>query len=301
MTSDTRGMRWVPPGEFTMGSDHDYPEERPAHRASIDGVWMAAAPVTNAEFAAFVAATGYRTVAEQAPDPADFPGVDPAQLVAGSLVFTPPPGPVPLDDVRRWWTYVPGACWRHPLGPDSDLAGLDDHPVVQVAFGDACAYASWAGLDLPTEAEWERAARGGREGQRYAWGEDLMPAGIPVANTWQGPFPWRSDDPDGFDRTSPVGSYPANPYGLVDLIGNVWEWTTTRAAPSHHGAPAPCCAPVGASPMDSKVIKGGSHLCSPDYCRRYRPAARSFEDVDSATSHLGFRCVDRTRPPGALS
>lgn len=289
------GMRWVPPGEFTMGSDHDYREERPAHRERVDGFWMDVAPVTVAEFGRFVAATGYLTTAEQTPDAADYPDADPALLVAGSLVFTPPPGPVPLDDPARWWSYVPGACWRRPEGPGSTVDGLAEHPVVHVSLTDARTYARWAGKELATEAQWERAARGGRDGRRYAWGEELMPAGVPVANTWQGDFPWRSDDPDGFSRTSPVGHYPANPYGLVDLIGNVWEWTASAATDSHGSSPSSCCAPnpardeAAAHPRNT--IKGGSHLCAPEYCRRYRPAARAAQEVDGSTSHLGFRCV----------
>lgn len=301
------GMVPVPAGRFTMGSDHDYPEEAPAHQRDVDGFWMDRTPVTNAQFAAFVAATGHVTTAELSPDPADYPGADPALLVAGSLVFTPSPGPVRLDDARRWWCYVPGIDWRRPQGEGS--TALPDHPVVHVSYRDAQAFARWAGKDLPTEAEWEYAARGGGPATRYQWGDELVPDGRLMANTWQGEFPWRSDDPDGFVRTSPVGSYPPNGFGLVDTIGNVWEWTASPATPRHlgenagpHGdaATAQCCgagAPTGRGPIPQKIIKGGSHLCAPDYCRRYRPAARQPEDVDSSTSHLGFRCVLRRDAP----
>ncbi|MFT4126728.1 MAG: formylglycine-generating enzyme family protein [Gordonia sp. (in: high G+C Gram-positive bacteria)] len=289
-------MVHLPGGEFVMGSDHDYPEERPAHRRTVDAFWIDRSPVTNAEFARFVDATGYVTTAESAPDPADYRDADPALLVAGSLLFTPPPGPVPLDDVGRWWRYVPGVCWRCPQGPGT--VAIPDHPVVHVSFYDAQAYARWAGKELPTEAEWEYAARGG-SADRYAWGAEVMPDGVPLANTWQGEFPWFNDDPAGFERTSPVGAYPPNAFGLVDLIGNTWEWTTTRFTHTHRagarGAATACCTPTdpAAGGHPRKTIKGGSHLCAPNYCRRYRPAARQPEDAESSTSHLGFRCVRR--------
>ncbi len=294
--SPAGAMVWVPGGEFVMGSDHDYPEERPAHRRTVGGFWMDRAPVTNGQFAAFVAATGHVTTAERHPDPNDYPGADPELLRAGSLVFTPPDRPVPLDDFRRWWTYLPGAHWRRPHGPES--VALPDHPVVHVSYDDARAYAHWAGRALPTEVEWEFAARGGRPSTRYAWGEDRLPGGVVQANTWLGEFPWLNRGPHADTLTSPVGAYPANDYGLVDLIGNVWEWTTTPATASHRdtgAAPSGCCAPgaAGAGRHAAKVIKGGSHLCAPEYCRRYRPAARQPEEPDSATSHLGFRCIRR--------
>ncbi len=314
--STARDMVHVPGGEFVMGSDADYPEERPAHLRRVEGFHIDRTPVTNAQFAQFVRETGYVTTAETAPDPADYPGADPALLVAGSLRFTPPPGPVPLDDYRRWWNYVPGASWRRPQLDDAPA--VDDHPVVHVSHHDATAYARWAGLDLPTEAEWEYAAHGGAGGTRFQWGDEFAPGGRAMANTWHGEFPWQNLDPDGHQRTSPVGAYPANEFGLVDTIGNVWEWTDSPATASHHaavvgtttttatpsgtraatgGAPASCCSPGGSAAPGAqprKVIKGGSHLCAANYCRRYRPAARQAEDVDSATSHLGFRCIRRT-------
>ncbi len=300
----------VPGGRFLMGSKGFYPEEGPVVSVSVDPLFVQVAPVTNAEFEAFVTATGHRTVAERAPLAADFPDADPDLLVPGSLVFTPPPGPVPLDDWTRWWSWVPGATWRCPQGPGSDLGGRADHPVVHVGFEDAVAYATWAGGRLATEPEWEHAARGGLEGAAYAWGESFRVDGRPMANTFHGQFPWRSADPDGFERTSPVGSYPPNGYGLFDLIGNVWEWTSSPWTPDHRagaGHPSPaarpgtsCCGgalgPDGVLGEESlRVTKGGSHLCSPSYCRRYRPAARQGHQVRSTASHLGFRCV---RPAG---
>lgn len=318
-------MVHIPGGEFLMGSDTDYPEERPAHLRRVEGFHIDRTPVTNAQFAQFVRETGYVTTAELAPDPADYPGADPALLVAGSLRFTPPSAPVPLDDFRRWWNYIPGATWRRPQS--SDARYDDDHPVVHVSHHDATAYARWAGLALPTEAEWEYAAHGGTSGTRFQWGDEFAPGGHVLANTWHGEFPWQNLDPRGHTRTSPVGSYPANGFGLVDTVGNVWEWTDSPATASHrppvdgtvtcaeaNPAPASCCSPggtngggagvAGTSGTDRpgggpgtlvrKVIKGGSHLCAPNYCRRYRPAARQAEDADSSTSHLGFRCIRRT-------
>jgi formylglycine-generating enzyme len=291
----------VPGGRTRVGSDRFYAEESPPYDVDVADLWVDRAPVTNAEFATFVEATGHQTVAERAPDPADFPGADPALLVPGSQVFTQPPQPVSLADWTQWWRWQPGAQWRHPQGPGSHWEEIPDHPVVHVGWEDASAYAAWAGMALPTEAEWERAARGGLEGLDYAWGDELSPDGTPMANTWQGDFPWRSADPDGHDRTSPVGSYPANGYGLVDMIGNVWEWTSSTWTPSHRGAgqeaPAaasPCCG--GHAPhreTDRMVTKGGSHLCSPSYCQRYRPAARQGHGIRDTTSHVGFRCVSR--------
>ena len=228
-------------------------------------------------------------------------------------MFTQTPGPVPLHDWTQWWRWQVGAQWRHPQGPGSDWSEIPDHPVVHVGWEDALAYAAWAGKDLPTEVEFEHAASGGGSGADYAWGDDLAPDGRPMANTWQGPFPWRSDDPDGHDRTSPVGSYPRNGYGLADLIGNVWEWTRTPWAPDHRAlatgsaaraGPAGPRRPAAAGPRslrpmaetDRMVTKGGSHLCSPYYCQRYRPAARQGHGVRDTTSHVGFRCVRRTPP-----
>lgn len=305
----TSSMVFVPGGTFTMGSNDHYPEERPAHPVTVDGFWMDRHPVTNAQYAGFVDATGHVTTAEVPPDPADYPGALPEMLYAGSLVFVQPPGPVDLRDVGHWWAFVKGADWRHPTGPDSTIAGLLDHPVVHVSYADALAYATWAGRQLPTEAEWEHAARGELEGTEFAWGDELMPAGRPMANTWQGTFPWRNDLLDGWLRTSPVGSFPPNGFDLVDMIGNVWEWTTDWYAAAHpDAAQHACCIPANPRGADReasidpaqpeiriprKVIKGGSHLCAPNYCRRYRPAARFPEAVDTSTSHLGFRCISR--------
>jgi len=301
------GMAWIPGGTFLMGSDRHYPEERPAHRVSVDGFWMDAHAVTNDEFARFVAATGYVTVAERTPDPADYPGAKPELLVPGSAVFRKPAHRVDLRNPYEWWAYVPGADWRHPQGPDSSIDGLGDHPVVHVAYEDALAYARWAGKDLPTEAEWEFAARGGLDGATYAWGDEFLPGGRFMANTWQGEFPIQNLALDGYEWTAPVGSFPPNGYGLYDMIGNVWEWT--RDWYQEYGAVIrSCCAstnPRGGEREASydprtpdnriprKVIKGGSYLCAPNYCRRYRPAARLAQPVDTSTCHLGFRCVVR--------
>jgi len=283
-------MVWVPGGEFSMGSDFGYPEESPARRCRVDGFWMDVAPVTVEQFSRFVADSHYVTTAEQRPDPAMYPGADPDLLVPGSLVFVPPPKPVPLDDFRRWWGYLPGAHWRCPTGPGS--MAEPNHPVVHVSRHDAVAYARWCGKELPTEAQWECAARAGGVTE-YVWGDELEPDGLRRANTWHGRFPWEDTDPDGFTRTSPVGSYPPNDLGLVDMIGNVWEWTRSTPIATHLGGGGSCCAPTQSPTVSDArgVIKGGSHLCSPDYCRRYRPAARQFEDAESSTSHLGFRCM----------
>lgn len=303
------GMVWIPGGTFAMGSADFYPEERPVHRASVDGFWMDEHPVTVAEYWRFVQATGYLTVAQQPPDPADFPGADPALLVPGSLVFHRTSGPVDMRDVRNWWAYVPGASWQHPAGPGSGVSRRERHPVTHVAYRDAQAFAAWAGKALPTEAEWEFAARGGLDGAVYVWGDEVSPGGQLMANTWQGEFPWQNLLLDGYEGTSPVGSFPANGYGLLDMAGNVWEWTSDYFTARHTAdADKPCCVPrnplvtsaerskVAGEPgsgIPRKVIKGGSHLCAPGYCLRYRPAARQGETVDSATSHLGFRCVIR--------
>ena len=304
------GMVWVPGGEFRMGSDHHYPEEAPAHRVRVDGFWIERMPVTNRRFAEFVRATGHVTVAEIMPDPRDYPGALPDMLYAGSLVFQRPRSTFDIRDWSQWWTFMKGADWRHPYGPHSDSKGRDDHPVVHVAFADAQAYADWAGRALPTEAEWEFAARGGLEGAEFAWGDEFAPGGRHMANTWQGEFPKVNLRSDGYDRTSPVTAFPPNGYGLRDMIGNVWEWTADWYAPKHDAdAAKTCCIPKnprGADLSDSydpcqpqiriprKVLKGGSHLCAPNYCRRYRPAARHAEPVDTSTSHVGFRCVART-------
>lgn len=304
------GMTWVPGGAFTMGSDRFYPEEAPLRRVSVDGFWMDTTPVTNRQFAAFVAATGHVTIAEQAPDPADYPGMPPEMAQPGSLVFYKSSMPVDTSDPSNWWRFVHGADWRHPLGPDRDLDALDlwAHPVVQVAYADALAYAEWAEKDLPTEAEFEFAARGGLDGADYAWGDEFTPGGAVLANTWQGLFPFANQLLDGWERTSPVGTYPANGFGLYDLIGNTWEWTQDWWGEQPAVGRKSCCTldnPRGAKLRESydpaqprvrigrKVLKGGSHLCAPNYCQRYRPAARHPEMIDTATTHIGFRCVKR--------
>ena len=292
------GMTWIAGGDFRMGSDHHYAEEAPAREARVEGFWIDTAPVTNRQFARFVRETGWTTFAETAPDPADYPGAPPESVVAGSLVFTPPAGPVPLDNPGAWWRYVAGADWRHPLGPESGLAGLWEHPVVHVAWTDVEAYAAWAGADLPTEAEWEFAARGGPADTEFAWGDELTPKGRLMANTWQGQFPHQSLKPNGRFRTSKVGSFPNNGYGLADMIGNVWEWTRDTWTVTNRPMSACCAEPAESFDPDAptiprKVLKGGSHLCAPSYCRRYRPAARHAQSVDSSTSHVGFRCVVR--------
>jgi formylglycine-generating enzyme required for sulfatase activity len=302
-------MIHVPGGTFGMGSDRHYPEEAPVHRVAVDGFWIDATPVTNRQFREFVDATGYLTFAEIAPDPKDYPGALPEMLRPSSLVFTPTPHPVDLRDWSQWWQFMAAADWRHPTGAGSDIGGLDDHPVVHVAYKDAAAYAAWAGKSLPTEAEWEYAARGGLEGVEFAWGDEFTPRGEHRANTWQGRFPCENLEEDGYARTSPVTAFPPNGYGISDMIGNVWEWTTDWFSSRHPAdAAKACCIPRNprGGPEDAsydpcqpeiriprKVIKGGSHLCAPSYCRRYRPAARHAEAVDTSTSHLGFRCVVR--------
>ena len=295
-------MAWIPGGTFWMGSEDFYPEEAPTREVSVDGFWMDTQPVTAAEFRRFVRESGYTTLAERALDPNDYPEADPELLVPGSLVFRKTSGPVALDDVRNWWEYVPGAYWKKPGGPGTTTNGRDRHPVVQVAFEDAEAYAAWAGKELPTEAEWERASRGGLDGAVFAWGDEHFPAGRPMANTWQGHFPWQNLRQDGYEGTSPVGSFPPNGYGLHDMTGNVWEWTTDIfSLPS--STPA-CCAPRNprsettneeTERFPRRVIKGGSHLCAPNYCLRYRPAARQGETVDTSTGHIGFRCIVRAK------
>jgi formylglycine-generating enzyme required for sulfatase activity len=300
-------MTWIPGGTFLMGSDRHYPEERPVRRVTVDGFWMDRGPVTNAAFRRFVAATGYVTFAEREPDPEVYIDADPALLVPGSAVFFKMSRRADLKDCSQWWHYVPGACWHRPEGPGSSLTDRDHHPVVHVAYEDVEAYAKWANKDLPTEAEWEYAARGGLEGSVYAWGDELLADGKPMANTWQGEFPWQNLMIDGYERTSPVGAFPVNGFGLFDVCGNVWEWTrdwfSMNAEPQR-----PCCTPrnpkggerkASIDPsskvrMARKVLKGGSFLCAPNYCLRYRPAARIPETIDTTTCHVGFRCVVRT-------
>jgi len=302
-------MVWIPGGTFRMGSDRHYAEEAPVHRVTVDGFWIDRTPVTNRQFREFVRAAGHVTFAEIPPDPRDYPGALPNMLKAGSLVFNPPKHRVDLRDWSQWWTFKFGANWRRPYGPRTSLNGLNDHPVVHVAYSDALAYAKWAGKDLPTEAEWEFAARGGLDGAEFAWGDDFTPGGKQMANTWQGAFPHENLRLDGHERTAPVTAFPPNGYGIYDMIGNVWEWTTDWYSPRHEAnAHKACCIPVNPRggrddasydpcqpeiKIPRKVLKGGSHLCAPNYCRRYRPAARHPEPVDTSTSHVGFRCVIR--------
>ncbi|GGN82816.1 formylglycine-generating enzyme family protein [Nocardia rhizosphaerihabitans] len=294
---------WIEGGTFTMGSDNHYPEEAPAHRVSVPGFWIDSHPVTNAEFARFVSRTRYVTVAERAPTAADYPDADPDQLVAGSSVFIQPDHRVRLDQPYQWWHWVPGANWRHPQGPGTSIKKRPDHPVVHIAWDDVAAYAVWARKEIPTEAEWEYACRGGLDGAEFAWGDEFEPGNTLMANTWHGEFPHHNTRIDRYEGTSPTGSFPPNGYGLSDMIGNVWEWTrdwyTEHKRPAHS-----CCVPEdprgGAeessrdhSNIGRRVIKGGSHLCAPNYCRRYRPAARMAQAVDTSTSHLGFRLIVR--------
>jgi formylglycine-generating enzyme len=308
----TGDMIWVPGGTFRMGSDRHYPEEAPSHRVAVEGFWLDRTPGTNWQFKAFVKTTGYVTTAQIAPDPRDYPGALPEMIFAGSLVFAPPPRVSDLKDWSQWWAFMKGADWRHPTGPGSNINVLDNHPVVHVSFDDALAYATWAGKELPTEAQWEFAARGGLEDEEFAWGNALAPGGKHMANTWQGNFPVQNLCEDGYERTSPVTAFPPNGYGLYDMVGNVWEWTADWWSTRHEAdAPKACCipenprgGPESASYDQSqpkiriprKVLKGGSHLCAPNYCRRYRPAARHAEPVDTSTSHVGFRCVVRSPP-----
>ena len=303
-------MRLVPGGTFRMGSDKHYPEEAPVHRVTVDGFWMDSTPVTNRRFREFVEATGYVTFAEIAPKPEDYPGALPHMLKAGSLVFDPPDRPVDLHNFANWWSFKFGANWRRPYGKGSSIRGLDDHPVVHISYRDAEAYAAWAGKQLPTEAEWEYAARGGLDQAEYAWGDAFQPGGRHMANTWQGAFPRENLVSDGHERTSPVDAFPSNDFGLFDMIGNVWEWTSDWYSTRHTGdAPKACCIPENprggiethsydpCQPqirIPRKVVKGGSHLCAPNYCRRYRPAARHPQPVDTSMSHVGFRCMTRT-------
>lgn len=300
-------MVWVSDGSFMMGSNTHYPEEAPTHMVSVTGFWIDKYPVTNAQFRSFVAATGYVTLAERPPDPAMYPGAQPEMLVPGSVVFQAPMRPVDMRNHYNWWNWITGANWRHPEGPESSLVGRADHPVVHVAWEDVEAYARWADKELPTEAEWEFAARGGLKAAVYCWGNEFAPEGRMMANTWQGEFPTINLLLDGFEGTSPVGSFPPNGYGLYDMAGNVWEWTTDWYQ-THSKFKNSCCAtmnPKGAEKDESydprtpniriprKVLKGGSYLCAPNYCLRYRPAARISQQIDTGTCHQGFRCIVR--------
>ncbi len=303
---------WVPGGELAVGSDRHYPEEGPVRRVAVGGVWMERYPVTNDRYGEFVAATGYVTVAERPLDPADYPGAPAENLVAGSMVFTPTSGPVDLRHLSQWWTWVPGASWRHPEGPGSDLAARGSHPVVHVAHEDAAAFAAWCGAELPTEAEWERAARGGLDGAEFTWGDEPEPPGVHLANHYQGDFPWRPEP--GFGATTPVGSFPPNGFGLFDMAGNVWEWTDDWYLEDRWGEVSSCCVPrdprggTAEASLDPhqpqfrvprRVVKGGSFLCADVYCMRYRPAARRPQMIDTGMSHIGFRCV--YREPGVAA
>jgi sulfatase modifying factor 1 len=302
-------MVWIPEGSFRMGSDSHYPEEGPARHVEVSGFWLARTTVTNAQYSAFVQETEYATVAERPLDPRDFPGAPAENLVPGSMVFTRTPGPVDLRHLSQWWTWTPGACWQHPEGPGSDIADRSEHPVVHIAYEDAIAYAAWAGLALPTEAQWERAARGGLDGTTFTWGDVPEGPGERRAHYWHGDFPWRADA--GYGTTAPVGSYPVNGYGLSDMAGNVWEWTRDWYAETHLDDAAPCCVPrdprggTEEGSLDArqpqfrvprKVIKGGSFLCADSYCVRYRPAARRPQMIDTGMSHVGFRCAGAPLP-----
>ena len=303
-----RDMVWIPGGAFVIGSDHHYREERPARLARSDSFWIDRTPVTNRMFARFVDSTGYKTFAEKAPLAEDYPDAPPGNLVAGSMVFIPSSRPVPLDQPHLWWAFVQGADWRHPTGPESSLKGMEDHPVVHVALVDVEAYCAWAGTQLPLEKEWEYAAKGGLENAEFAWGDEFEPDGKHMANTWQGTFPYLNSGDDGWLRTSPVGTFPPNGYGLADMIGNVWEWTEDWWSTSPLSDPTRVCCTVkrraSAAAEDPlqiprRVLKGGSHLCAPNFCRRYRPAARHPHPIDTSTSHVGFRCVLHPPKPDA--
>jgi formylglycine-generating enzyme len=302
-----KDMIWVPGGTFMMGSDKNYLEEAPAHAVTVEGFWIDQFTVTNAQFSRFVEETNYVTLAERAPNAGDYPGAKPELLVPASVVFQRQPVMVDLNNHFNWWRYIPGANWRHPQGPQTTLKNLAKHPVVHVAFEDAEAYAKWASKDLPTEAEWEFAARGGFEGAQFTWGEEYIPDGKFMANTWQGDFPVENSLDDGWEWTAPVGSFPANGYGLHDMAGNVWEWTTDWYQ-EHNKIQSTCCGSINprggereasydpCSPeikIPRKVMKGGSFLCAPNYCQRYRPAARMAQPIDTSTCHLGFRCIVR--------
>lgn len=287
------GLVWIPSQTTMLGSDAHYPEETPARSVAVEGFLIQRHQVTNAAFAAFVDATGYRTVAERPVDPDDFPGAPPENLVPGSMVFRRTAGPVDLRHLNQWWAWTPGACWNHPRGPRSSLTGRDEHPVVHIAFEDAQSYADWAGLALPTEHQWETAARGGLAGATYTWGDEPERPGERRANYWHGEFPYLPES--GYGTTQPVGSFEPNDYGLFDMAGNVWEWTTDWYGEGQSSGS--CCAADSHDPaqpqftIPRKVIKGGSFLCADSYCMRYRPAARRPQMIDTGMSHIGFRCI----------
>lgn len=297
-----QNMVWIPGGRFWMGTDH-MEDAQPVHQVEVKAFWMDRTDVTNGEFAQFVKATGYVTIAERPLDPKQFPGLAPEDLAPGSVVFTPPSGPVSLDHPLAWWRFVKGANWRHPEGPDSDLRGKEKYPVVHIAWPDAAAYANWAGKRLPTEAEWEFASRGGRDRQNYPWGNDLNPKGKWMANTFQGHFPDKNTAADGYAGIAPVASFPPNDFGLYDMSGNVWQWVSDWYRPDYYAqlrqqgeiANNPQGPRDSFDPQETgvpkRVQKGGSFLCTDQYCERYMPGARGKGDPETGTNHLGFRCV----------
>lgn len=304
----TKDMVWIPGGTFLMGSNDHYLEEAPAHKVAVNGFWMDKYTVTNDQFQRFVKATGYVTSAERTPNPDDYPGAQPELLVPASVVFQRPSQRVDLRNHYNWWQYLLGANWRRPEGPESSIKRREKHPVVHVTYEDVVAYAEWIGKELPTEAEWECAARGGLDGAVYTWGNEFAINGKMMANTWQGEFPVQNLLTDGYERTAPVGSYPPNGYGLYDMAGNVWEWTMDWFQEHKQIKKGPCCTlsnPRGGSLETSydprmpderiprKVVKGGSYLCAPNYCLRYRPAARIAQPIDTGTCHVGFRLIVR--------
>jgi len=303
-TDPLAGMVFVPGGTFTMGDDAERPEERSAHEVTVRPFWIDRHEVTNGQFAAFVAATGYVTVAEQGLDPRQYPGLPPELLAPGGMVFQEPERADLRGNVTQWWSYVAGASWRHPAGPGSSIEGLDNHPVVQIAHADALAYAEWLGRDLPTEAEWEFAARGGLEGATYSWGDSYDPVDGWLANTWQGSFPVADEALDGHHGTAPVGCFEPNGYGLFDMAGNVWEYARDFYLPGHYpeaavdpeGPSAGLSARMSPTGMPRVTVKGGSWLCAPDFCLRYRPAARQPQEPDLGSNHIGFRTVLRGAP-----
>ncbi len=293
----TGSQVWIEGGTFSMGSEDVYREEGPIHEVTVDGFWIDTHEVTNAQFASFVEEMGYVTVAERQPKPEDLHGAPSEMIKPGSAVFIPP---TQGGRITSWWTYVPGANWKHPEGPDSNIKGKENYPVVHIAFEDAQAYAKWAKRELPTEAQYEFVARSKREKEKYAWGgNELAPNGKYLANTWQGYFPINNSKEDGYEGIAPVGCFDANDYGAHDLIGNVWEWTANWYAPQHN--PKDQSNPTGPSKEQSydkknegfpvRVIKGGSYLCAPNYCMRYRPAARHAQDTGLGVNHIGFRTV----------
>ena len=305
-------MIFIPGGKFMMGSDKFYPEEKPVHEVTVDGFYIDKYEVTNGEFRKFVKDTGYVTVAERPLDPKDYPNADPKLLVPGALVFQKSNRPVNLNDYHNWWAWTPGTSWQHPFGPGSNLFEMKDHPVVHVAYEDAEAYAKWVGKELPTEAEWEFAARGGLEGKNFTWGDDDVQLTNPMANTWQGEFPHQNLLVDKYEGTAPVGSFAPNGYGLYDMAGNVWEWTSDWYVPhlDESANKVKTCCTTNINPrvvsadssydpnqpqikIPRRVVKGGSHLCAPNYCLRYRPAARQPQMIDTGMSHIGFRCIVR--------